>query len=383
MDLVKGVRRGYPPDLIKSIAKSNRARIVIEEGYGGDIGFSEKDYLTDNVEVKSKEDLFRESEYIVCITTLSAKEIDMLQSGQCLLAFLHYNTHESRNRLFHEKGVRTISLDEVLEPSTGKRMVEDLKATSFNAIKAGIIALRESWGHEKWFSKERDEIRAFVMGTGMVGRNAIDALSNFQYTGLRQELIEKGNPKIKVEVLGMYETPDKDFINNKVMPFADLLVDASYRPEGVNQNHIIDGAQLELLKPDAVICDITADKYDLSGEIPVVKGIEGIPTGKDQDYKLPRFTKDSPKFMDPDYVPAQYQLQESQRRTVVSSYSWPSYGSNEDRLANVKIYAGQLRPILNFLVEYGYEGIEKPTEFRTTDMNDALYGAINPLDRND
>ncbi len=381
MDLVKGVRRGYPPDLIHAIAKYPDTRIIIEEGYGEDIGFSEKDYLVDNVEVLNKADLFSESDYIVAITTLSAREIEMLQPGQCLLAFLHYNTHESRNRQFFEKGVKTISLDEAKEPSTGRRMVEDLKATSFNAIKAGLIALRESWGDEKWFSKDRDEIKAFVMGTGMVGRNAIDALSNFQYTGLRQELIDRGNPKIIVEVLGMYETPDKEFINRQVMPHADLLVDASYRPEGVNQNHIIDQTQLELMKEDSVIVDITADKYDLTGEVPVVKGIEGVPTGKDKDYKLPRFKKDSPEFTDTDYVPDQYQLNPNQRRTVVSSYSWPSYGTNKDRLANVEIYSRQVRPILEFLAQNGYEGIREPEELKTSSMNDALYGAINPLER--
>jgi hypothetical protein len=45
-------------------------------------------------------------------------------------------------------------------------MVEDLRATSFNAIKASLIALRESWGEDKWFSPYREHIKAFVMGTG-------------------------------------------------------------------------------------------------------------------------------------------------------------------------------------------------------------------------
>ena len=49
--------------------------------------------------------------------------------------------------------------------------------------------------------------------------------------------------------------------------------------------------QLEILPEDTVICDVSADKYDTTGDIQVVKGIEGIPTGKDIDYKMPLFNR--------------------------------------------------------------------------------------------
>jgi hypothetical protein len=67
-------------------------------------------------------------------------------------------------------------------------------------------------------------------------------------------------------------------------------------------------------------------------------------------------------------------------RTSVSSYSWTSFGSNEDRLENVEIYARQIKPILQFLIEHGREGIVSPEDFKTTDLNNALFGSLNPLE---
>ncbi len=379
MDLIKGIRRSYPPHLVKAIANTGKISTYLEEGYGEDIGFSESDYQTDNVFFKTKEEVFSDSDYIICITAPSQKEIDMMGEGQTLLAFLHYNTHESRNKMFYDRNIHTISLDEIIDETNNRRVVEDLRATSFNAVKAGIIALKESWGDEKWYSKFRPHIKAYVMGTGKVGANAINALANFRYTGLRQELVEKGNCQIEVIALGFRETGDKKFMNKFALPNADLLIDATYRPDGKNHLHIIDKEQLEILRPDAVICDISADKYDLSGDTHVVKGIQGIPTGKDAEYRMPIFKKDNNAFHNEDYVPKEYQLTNRQIRTTVSSYSWPSFGDNEDRLANVEIYARQIKPILQFLIENLEKGIQAPKSMETSPLNNAIYNSQNPL----
>ncbi len=379
MDLIKGIRRSYPPHLIKSIAKSDMVDLHLEEGYGEDIGFTKSDYQIDHVSFKSKNEIFSNCDYIICITAPSAREIDMMKEGQTLLAFLHYNTHDVRNRLFYDRKINTISLDEIIDPSTSRRMVEDLRATSFNAIKAGLIALKESWGDDKWHSKYREHIKAYVMGTGKVGAHAINALANFRYTGLRQDLVENGNCKIEVVALGFRETGDKMFMNKYVLPNADILVDATYRPEGKNHLHIVDKEQLEILPHDAVICDVSADKYDISGDTHVVKGIQGIPTGKDQDFSRPIFDRNHSAFSDDAYVPKEYQLTSRQIRTSVSSYSWPSFGDNSDRLTNVEIYARQVKPILQFLIDTGIEGIETPDDFKTSALNNALFGSQNPL----
>ena len=94
---------------------------------------------------------------------------------------------------------------------------------------------------------------------------------------------------------------------------------------------------------------------------------------------MPIFKADNAAFSDISYVPAEYQLTPRQRRTTVSSYSWPSFGSNEDRLANVEIYSGQIKPILQFLIENGIEGIQIPDDTKTSALNNSLFHSLNPL----
>ena len=379
MSIEKPYQRDYPPWLIKQVAKLENVVVYVEEGYGSDLHFKREDYEGENIIFKTRKEVFTESDYVVCITAPTIDEIKMMHEGQTLLAFLHYNTHPTRNKLFYDKGIHTISLDDVTD-AYGRRLVEDLQATAYNAIKAAVKQLRVEWGEEKWFDPSREPITAFVMGTGSTGRLAIRALNHLGFLGYQEELKEKnGNPKVFAIALGRYETSDKAFMNEKVLSKADIFVDATFRPAGKNHHHIVTREQLPYLPEHAVICDLTADKYDTSSEPHVVKAIEGIPTGKGKDYGNPVFPKDSPAFEDPEYVPPEYQLEPHQRRTVVSSYSWPSYGTVEDRRKNVEKYANQMWPILKWLAENGIEKIKPPKKGETDYLNDALYRALNPL----
>lgn len=379
MDIVEGTRRSYPPHLILFVSESIKGKVLLEEGYGKDIGFKPSDYQHPNVYFKNKQDVYSISDYIICITAPSKREMNMMREGQTLLAFLHYNTHAVRNKWFYDRNIQTISLDELVD-SDNQRIVEDLRSTSFNAVKVAFIALKQSWGDDKWFSKNREHIKAIVMGFGEIGKHATKALNKFDYTGLRDKLIKTGNPRITVTVLGRKETENETFMNH-LLPNADILVDATYRPEGKNHLPIINKEQLELLPQDSVICDITADRYDISKEPHIVKAIEGIPTGKDSDYKMPIFSKNHTAFTNESYVPKMYQLTPKQRRMVVSSYSWPSFGTPNDRLKNVEIYTKQIKPFLGFLIENGVEGIKQPVSSKSSTLNDILYNSLNPLNK--
>lgn len=55
------------------------------------------------------------------------------------------------------------------------------------------------------------------------------------------------------------------------------------------------------------------------------------------------------------------------------------YGEDTDRLTNIEIYASQIKPILQFLIDNGIEGIDIPKDFKTSALNDALYESLNPL----
>ncbi len=375
MWITKGYRREYPPWVIKSLAEKNNVKILIPEDYGADLGYKHEEYLHKNVEIATQREIFENAEYIVCLTTPSPQEINLMKKGQTLIAFLHYTTHPEKTRLLYEKGIHTISLDDIKDES-GKRTVEDLKTTAYNSIKAAIIELRKQLGEEFWFDKKRKPLKFYVVGAGMVGIWAIQALNRFGMMNFQQELVEKGgNPKSITIPLDIFETRDKEFMNKEVLPNADIIVDATFRPKGENTRHVLTGEQLGLLPEHSIICDTAADKYDLSVSPPVVKAFQGIPTGTVEKYV---FYPDDPAWENPEIVPKPFQIPIHQRRTVVSSYSWPSYGTNNDRRKNMEHYAQQIYPFLEFLAENGIEGIKPPIRGKTSPINDALFRALNP-----
>ena len=67
-----GYRREYPPWLIKGLSMKKNVKILIPEGYGTDLGYKMEDYFyNNNVEIATQNEIFENSDYVVCLTTPS------------------------------------------------------------------------------------------------------------------------------------------------------------------------------------------------------------------------------------------------------------------------------------------------------------------------
>ncbi len=376
MAITPGFRREYPPWFVKKIARLVNHEVLIAEGYGSDQSYSLDDYSAENVKIVTQEEVYSSSDIVVCLTAPSESEWKHLKRGQTLVSFLHYDTHPTRTLHFFQQGVNTISLDS-LKDDRNLRLVEDLRGTAYNSVRAAILELRKQVGEDKWFDPDRKPFHFVVIGAGTVGIWAVQALTRMGNIGLKEELIQRGgNPKTIVTPLEIYETKDEKFMNEEILPNTDILVDATFRLKSGSSKHIISAKQIELLPEHAIICDAAADRYDVESDPRIVKGIQGIPTGTVDHYV---FYPDDSEWEDPEFVPEQYQLTKEQRRTTVSSYSWPSYGSQKDRAISMEHYARQIYPFVEFLVKNGVEGVKQPKGEPTSLVNDAIYYALNPF----
>lgn len=376
MAITPGFRREYPPWFVKNLARVVQGEILVAEGYGSDQGYALGDYSAENVRIVSQKEAFTDADIVVCLTAPEESEWKLLKKGQTLVSFLHYETHPRRTLHLYQKGVNTISLDSIKD-DRNLRLVEDLRGTAYNSVRAAVLELRKQVGEKKWFDPDREPFHFVVIGAGTVGIWAVQALTRMGNIGLKEELIQQGgNPKTIVTPLEIYETKDEKFMNEQILPYTDILVDATFRPKSASSKHIISAEQIELLPEHSVICDTAADKYDVRSNPPIVKGIQGIPTGTVDKYVF--YPNDS-EWEDPKLVPEPFQLDMKQRRTTVSSYSWPSYGSTRDRAVNMEHYARQIYPFLEFLVTRGIEGVKQPGKATASLINDAIYYALNPF----
>lgn len=164
-------------------------------------------------------------------------------------------------------------------------------------------------------------------------------------------------PGVMVQVIDYDLTKHADIIR-EIFSNTDILVDATQRPEP--SQPVIPNAWIAWLPEHAIITDLSVDPYTLDTHPPVVRGIEGIPQGSLDKYV---FLADDPEWdlTVPPSIPS------TERRTVVSCYSWPGIFPE----ACMEHYAKQLLPLMKRLFKKGYAGISPQGDFFERAINRA------------
>lgn len=343
-----GFARDFSPRFVSWLSTLKDIQILVEDKLGSDMNYSASDYACINkLRIATREEVFAMSDLILSITCPMVSDITIMRRKSLLIAMLHYETHPTRNALLAEKGIVAISLDSIIDYE-GKRLVQDYHNTAWNAVTEGFIQLRNLLKEPYWFNPNRKPINVYLLGTGQLGREALAASLKMGNTLFQDELIAKGgNPLVSVVPTNSLHSSCKYhqqlFRPTGSLAFPNMIIDASKRIDF--SKHILNYNDICLLPKNCVIVDITADRYE--GDT-VVKGIQGIPTGNEVKYV---FLPNDPEWNDSYQIPLDYQIPKKQRRVVVSHYSWPSYGTKTDRMANMEKYECQLCPIVELLLK--------------------------------
>jgi alanine dehydrogenase len=339
----EGFRREFLPDFVGRLIRKCRLNVVAEEGYGSDLGLSMADYPGE-MRAAGREEIFRNSDYVLSLTSPAHEDIGMMGRGQMLIAMLHYPTRPERNQLMRQRGICAISLDSLVDWN-GERMVEDLRRTAWNAVTAGYIELRKAMGDELWFSKEREELEIYLIGTGAVGKQALNAAMKMGNTNYLAELEQRGgNPFAHVFATASLHSRHNYLMEKLGRGYRpDMIIDTSLRCDPTKE--IITRDDLKRLPEGCVILDVVADEYE--GD--VIKGISGTPTGNEHKFV---FYPGDAEWTDPARVPPEYQIADPKdRRIVVSHHAWPAYGSVGDLRQNMAHYGNQIFLYMRELVD--------------------------------
>jgi alanine dehydrogenase len=334
----EGEKRVFLPDFIQFLTGLG-AKVFIEEGYGSRSGLTFSDYQGGNPSIQccTRQEAFQK-DIVIMLRAPEANEFEIMPPGTCLVSMLHYPTRPKRVERLKKHRIKAISLDGIVNDNN-VRLVENMKAVAWNGLETAFGLLEQRWPDLK--RPDRQPVRVLILGTGMIGKHAVDAatkLGNVERN--RLHITKRGAGSIAVTV-GRNVTYQAAIMEN-LFRQTDILVDATQRLNPALP--VVPNDWIAWLPEHALIVDLSVDPYTVDISPPVVRGIEGIPQGNLDQYVIqpedPTWDKTVPAS-----VPSK------NRRTVISCYSWP--GIHPD--ASMEHYAQQLRPLMRILLEKGYD----------------------------
>ncbi len=331
-------RRVFLPEFIQHLAQRG-LKVYVEEGYGSRSGFTFDDYRQGNelVRICSHEEAYQQ-DLVIVLRSPTVQEFELMPAGAGLLSMLHYPTRPQRVDLLRQRGIKAISMDSIVADNN-LRLVENMKAVAWNGLEAAFDILQQRWPRLR--RPDGEPIRVLILGTGMVGKHAVEAATKLGDVTRNQQHMQRQGPGALAIAVGRNVTG-----NAKTMRWlfeqADILVDAIQRRDP--SQPAVPNDWIGWLPEHAVIADLAVDPYTLDATPPVVRGVEGIPQGNLDKYIFLPDDKDWDET-----VPASIPSRE--RRAVVSCYSWPGIHPE----ACMRHYAQQLAPLLEPLLQKGYD----------------------------
>lgn len=334
-----GEKRVFLPNFMQYL--SQYADLYLEEGYGSRLGFSFSDFRRGNPKVHmcDRGEAFKK-DFVIVLRSPNEDEFPKIRKGACLVSMLHYPTRPKRVQLLRELGINAISLDSIMDDNN-LRMVENMRAVAWNGLEAGFDVLEKDCPD---LLRKGSPFRVLILGTGMVGKHAVEAATKLGSVDRNNRHIELHGPGAIALCAGRNITDDP----GKLEPLfreTDVLVDATYRRD--TSRPVILNEWLAWLPKHAVVVDLAVDPYLLDHQPPTVRGVEGIPQGNLDQYI---FYPDDPAW--DKNIPATIPTKE--RRTVVSCYSWPGIHPT----ACMEHYARQLEPLMDVLLTRSYASID-------------------------
>ncbi|MBN2149136.1 MAG: hypothetical protein JW726_17250 [Anaerolineales bacterium] len=332
-----GERRDFLPSFISRIHRRG-ADILLEYGYGSEMGYRERDYLHGNPGVRfaTRTEIYQQ-DYVLVLRCPSNEEIRLMHPGACLISMLHYPTRAQRVSFLRSIGIDAVSLDS-LKDDTGRRLVENLRAVAWYGIETAFQILQKTYPEPGLDSPQRAPIYVTLLGGGAVGAHVVQAAIRYGNEEIRQQMIANHVPGVIVTTVD-YDITGREAEMKGILSRTDILVDATQRLDP--SQFVIPNDWISKLPRHAVLLDLSVDPYICDEHSTSVKGIEGIPQGNLDKFT---FSPDDPEYDElPDCVSTKH------RRHVASCYSWPGIYPQKC----MEIYGKQISPIFRILIEKG------------------------------
>lgn len=350
----KGERRDFLPPFFAQFAAFD-VDVVLERGYGEQLGLSESDYLTQLPRIRFADAAqCYAQDLVVVVRAPEIAAIATMRRGAGLMAMLHYDTRPKLLQALKENGIHAFSLDAIVDDE-GSRQVVTYEMTAYGGMREAFRALQAASVHD-----DDRGLQVAILGMGRLGMQA----ARFAYECYREFGMEqRGWAGISVAFLEKEITAFEHSVR-RILGGTDILVDATRRPDATRL--IVPNAWLASLPEHAVILDLTADPYEMRETGLQVKAIEGIPHGNLDGFA---FHPETPEPYGQPHIPAGVDTRN--RRVTISCNAWPGVVPE----ACMREYGKKITPYMKLLLQKGFSpdgGSDDPCEralFRATIPN--------------
>ena len=223
----------------------------------------------------------------------------------------------------------------------GNRMFVDYFGTAFNGCEKAFEVMKDI--RKDFLNPKRKPLVVTILGAGGVGQSCVKSVEVLS----DREFLKENIPGAIPQVLTRSITNNEEILTAELRR-TDLLVDATKRPD--SSKYIIRNKMLGELPEEAIILDLTADRYDTSAEPPMVRAFEGTVKGSPESMVI--YPEDPRYEMVPDFVDTTH------RRITVSCDAWPSINPAK----SLKLYENMIKDYLNVIFTKDIEDISEESD---------------------
>ena len=243
--------------------KQSGHTVLIEPLSGEGSGFSDDDYLAVDADIVDKETLFNKSELIVKVKEPLPDEYSYFREGQAVFTYLHLAPNYGLTAFMLRQKITGLAYETLEKGGSLPLLAPMSEIAGRMAPLVGAFYLQRVQGGTGVLASGTTTVRpakTIVLGAGVVGFNAarISAglgmetiVLNIEVDGL-QRIDELFQGRIKTLPLTLYHIRQE-------MQDADVIIGAVLVPGG-RTPVLITGDMLKIMKPGAVIVDVSVDQ---------------------------------------------------------------------------------------------------------------------------
>ena len=276
----KGDKRvAITPKITKQLIEKG-FKVNVQEDAGANSSYKNSDYSKAGANIRTKEDLFKNSDVLIKINPFETKELQKLKKGQIIIAQLFHKSHPNEMKIIADQGASAYSMDAMPRISRAQDMdvlSSQNNLAGYKAVIKGAYEMTKIFPLMMTAAGTISPARVLVYGVGVAGLQAIATAKRLgaivEATDIRTETKEQteslGAKFIMVENNGEeseggyakvaseeYAKRQKEAVDESLFK-ADLVITTAMVP-GRTSPVLITEEQVKKMQNGAVIIDLAA-----------------------------------------------------------------------------------------------------------------------------